>query len=57
MYPEYAASAVDAVIAWQRMGIHLISAGGQIITFIFPVFTLNPFFSMASFHDTFLQQW
>ena len=40
----------------QRMGICMNSARGQglpvpqIMTFVFPVFTLNPFFSMASFH-------
>ena len=40
----------------QHMGIRLIPARGparpvpQIMTFVFPAFTLNPFFSMSSFH-------
>ena len=34
----------------QRMGIRLNSARGPGMTFVFPAFTVNPFFSMASFH-------
>ena len=61
MHPKFAAIAVDAVFAYScttdsawvfAWTLHEVQACTvpQIMTFVFPAFTLNPFFSMASFH-------
>ena len=59
MHTKFAAIAVDAVVAyscttysaWVLPELCKRSRPvPQIMTFVFPAFTLNPFFSMASFH-------